>query len=54
MQSIPSVCPPMRVAADVQCLKDLLVLLPWQLDPLHQEHKTPTPENYPKENEIIK
>jgi hypothetical protein len=44
----------MRVAADVQCLTDLLALLPWQQGPLHQEHKTPTPENYPKENEIIK
>lgn len=49
---LPSVCLPTRAAADAQCRGDLLVLLPWQPDPLHQERRTPTPENYPKEKKV--
>lgn len=51
VQYLPSVCPPMRTEANAKCQEDLQVLLPWRLDLLHQEHRTPTPENYPKEKD---
>lgn len=51
VQYLPSVCPPMRTEANAKCQGDLPVLLPWKPDPLHQEHRTPTPENYPKEKD---